>query len=151
MDIIKVVCGVIFNENKVFICRRKPTKSLGGYWEFPGGKIENGETNELSLSRELLEELGMKVEIKNFFRTNIHDYGKFKIELISYKCNFIEANFELTDHDTFEWVNIENLNNWNLAPADIPIANELILEGNKNPNLLKDDLVTQNFIRKSFS
>jgi 8-oxo-dGTP diphosphatase len=126
MDIIKVVCGIVFDKEKILICRRKPTKSLSGYWEFPGGKIETGESNKLSLSRELKEELGMKVEIKGFFKNNIHDYGKFKIELIAYICIFIDADFELTDHDALEWINIDDLNNWNLAPADIPIANELI-------------------------
>ncbi|SIN78463.1 (deoxy)nucleoside triphosphate pyrophosphohydrolase [Algoriphagus halophilus] len=126
MKTIKVVCGIIFNDDKVFICRRKPEKSLGGYWEFPGGKIEEGESNEASLSRELMEEIGMKVEVKDYFKTNFHNYGKFKIELIAYKCNFLDAIFELTDHDSFEWVSVEDLNNWNLAPADIPIALELI-------------------------
>ena len=127
MDIIKVVCGIIFNDNKVFICRRKPEKSLGGYWEFPGGKIEQGEKYEVSLSRELIEELGMKVEVKEYFKTNIHAYEKFTIELIAYKCIFFDATFQLTDHDSFEWVLVKDLVNWNLAPADIPIAKELII------------------------
>lgn len=126
MDIIKVVCGIIFHDNKVIICRRKPEKSLGGYWEFPGGKIEQGEKNEVSLSRELKEELDMKVEVKDYFKTNFHDYGKFRIELIAYKCNFIDANFEMIDHDSYKWVDILDLLKWNLAPADIPIAQELI-------------------------
>jgi 8-oxo-dGTP diphosphatase len=128
MATIKVVCGIVFNHKKVLICRRRSTKLLGGYWEFPGGKIEEGETDELSLSRELAEELGMKVEIRGFFITNTHDYGKFKIELIAYKCSFINADFKLVDHDAVRWINIKDLNKWNLAPADIPIANELILE-----------------------
>lgn len=127
MDIIKVVCGIIFNDNKVFICRRKPEKLLGGYWEFPGGKIEQGEKYDVSLSRELIEELGMKVEVKEYFKTNIHTYEKFTIELIAYKCIFSDATFQLTDHDSFEWVLVQDLVNWNLAPADIPIAKELII------------------------
>ncbi len=131
METVKVVCGIIFNDNKVFICRRMPKKSLGGYWEFPGGKIEQGESNEASLTRELIEELGMSVEVKDYFKTNLHDYGKFIIELIAYKCNFIDANFRLTDHDKYEWVNVKDLSNWNLAPADIPIAKELIIDDKK--------------------
>ena len=83
MGIIKVVCGIIFKENKIFICRRKSEKSLGGYWEFPGGKVEQGESNEASLSRELMEELGMKVEVNGFYIGNIHAYEKFTIELIA--------------------------------------------------------------------
>ena len=128
MDIIRVVCGIIFKDNRVFICRRSPEKSLGGYWEFPGGKIEQGESNEEALSRELLEELGMKVDVKDYFGTNFHTYEKFTIELIAYKCNLIDANFQLTDHDSFEWVHIKDLSKWSLAPADIPIAKELIIK-----------------------
>ena len=127
MDIIKVVCGIIFNDNKVFICRRKQEKSLGGFWEFPGGKVEKGEQCEVSLSRELLEELGMKVEVKEHYKTIIHTYENYTIELIAYKCIFFQATFQLTDHDSFEWVTVKDLDNWNLAPADIPIAKQLIM------------------------
>ncbi len=127
MDTIKVVCGIIFKNDKVFICRRKPEKSLGGYWEFPGGKIEASETPEQSLERELNEELGMKVTVLEHFANNIHDYGNIKIELIAFKCRFIEANFQLTDHDLIEWIDAKDLSNIKLAPADIPIA-KLVLK-----------------------
>jgi 8-oxo-dGTP diphosphatase len=128
MDTIKVVCGIIFNEEKILICRRKPTKSFGGYWEFPGGKIEKGESEELSLIRELKEELGIKVENITYFKSNIHDHGSFIIELIAYKCRFIKTAFKLADHDLTEWINIQELDKWNLSPADIPIAKELMYD-----------------------
>jgi 8-oxo-dGTP diphosphatase len=131
MGIVRVVCGIIFKDNRVFICRRSPEKSLGGYWEFPGGKIEQGESNEAALTRELTEELGMKVDVKDYFKSNFHTYEKFTIELVAYKCNLIDANFQLKDHDSFEWVLIKDLSNWNLAPADIPIAKELIIKDNE--------------------
>jgi 8-oxo-dGTP diphosphatase len=130
MDTIKVVCGIIFYENKVLICRRKKSKSLAGFWEFPGGKIEKGESSELALIRELSEELGMKVESISYFRTNIHDYNTFIIELNAYKCRLIKGGLILKDHDALEWVHVVDLCNWNLAPADIPIAEELIMELN---------------------
>jgi len=122
MDTIKVVCGIIFNDDKVFLCRRSPHKPLAGFWEFPGGKIEPGEKEEDSLSRELFEELGMRVEIKEYFKTIIHNYELFTIELIAYVCQFQKASYKLTDHDRYEWVNKKDLTQWNLAPADIPIA-----------------------------
>jgi 8-oxo-dGTP diphosphatase len=125
MDTIKVVCGIIYYQNKVLICRRKSSKSLGGFWEFPGGKVEKGESSELALIRELREELEMEVESISYFRTNIHDYGLVKIELIAYKCIFISSDIKLVDHDAIEWVDVNDLSNWNLAPADIPIAREL--------------------------
>ncbi|WP_438423194.1 (deoxy)nucleoside triphosphate pyrophosphohydrolase [Aquimarina macrocephali] len=123
---IKVVCGIIYNDNKVLICRRKPEKSLGGYWEFPGGKVEENENNEESLIRELKEELEMKVNIESFFKSSEHAYENFTIELIAYVCNFVSSSFKLTDHDRYEWIEPNDLLNWKLAPADIPIAEELI-------------------------
>ncbi|MFA4977167.1 MAG: NUDIX domain-containing protein [Sphingobacterium sp.] len=72
MDLITVVCGIIFKDDLVLICRRKPEKSLGGYWEFPGGKVEDGESNEESLLRELIEELNLKVKIKQHFFDTVH-------------------------------------------------------------------------------
>lgn len=130
MGTIKVVCGIIYNDDKVLICRRKPEKSLGGYWEFPGGKIEENESDEESLIRELKEELDMEVNIESFFNSSEHSYENFTIELIAYKCSFVSSNFKLTDHDKYEWIEPNKLLDWKLAPADIPIAEELIT--NKN-------------------
>ena len=126
MAIIKVVCGIIFKEDKLFICRRSSNKSLSGYWEFPGGKVEQDETFEASLKRELREELGMDVNVQNYFDTVIHEYENFTIELIAYRCEFIEASYKLTDHDKYEWIDLNTLLNYNLAPADIPIAEKLV-------------------------
>lgn len=128
MDIIEVVCGIIYNDEKIFLCRRHPKKTLGGYWEFPGGKIEPGESHEKALKRELREEMNMKVDIINYFETHIHDYKKFTVKLIAYKCHLIDWDYSLLDHDAFEWVHRKDLKRWNLAPADIPIANKLINE-----------------------
>jgi len=125
MGMIRVVCGVIFNEGRILLCRRKPEKSLGGYWEFPGGKIEVGETEEESLYRELQEELGIKVEIERYFMSVVHNYDAFTIELIAYVCTTEQSSCILTDHDEYKWVNKSELLNWELAPADIPIADEL--------------------------
>lgn len=126
MDIIKVVCGIIVKDDKIFLCRRNAHKSMAGYWEFPGGKVEANETQEASLYRELLEELGMKVTVGKHFHSVIHAYDTFTIELIAYLCQFEEATYTLTDHDLYEWVDKDNLLDWKLAPADIPIAKALI-------------------------
>ncbi|WP_333627690.1 (deoxy)nucleoside triphosphate pyrophosphohydrolase [Sphingobacterium siyangense] len=126
MDLIKVVCGIIFKDDLVLICRRKAEKSLGGYWEFPGGKVEDGESNEESLLRELIEELNLKVEIKQHFFDTVHQYDNGAIELISFICETENIASESTDHDQLEWVKVSDLLNWKLAPADIPIAKKLI-------------------------
>lgn len=131
MAITKVVCGIIFKDDLVLICRRKPEKSLGGYWEFPGGKVEDDESFEESLLRELIEELNLHVEIKRHFFDTVHHYDKGSIELISFICESEDIATESTDHDRLEWVKVDDLLNWKLAPADIPIAKELIEEKGK--------------------
>jgi 8-oxo-dGTP diphosphatase len=125
MDIIKVVCGIIFKDDKIFISRRKPSKLLGGYWEFPGGKIENNESNEESLKRELIEELQMEVDNVEYFGSSQYDYEEFSIDLIAYTCNLRNWNFLLTDHDQYDWVRPDEILNRKLAPADIPFAKVL--------------------------
>lgn len=119
---IQVLCGIITNsEDKIFIARLKPGKYMAGKWEFPGGKLEEGESEESCLQRELLEELGMKVEVGEKLGHNEHQYPAFSIRLIAYQCTFVEASYELTDHDTYEWVKKEELTQYDLAEADVPL------------------------------
>lgn len=125
MKIVKVVCGIIWNDGKIFIARRKPEKSMGGYWEFPGGKIEEAEDPEAALKRELREELGMEIQIKNYFGTNIHHYDTFSIELIAYECEYISATYELADHDDWNFVFSTDFSKYKIAPADLFITNKL--------------------------
>lgn len=126
MKPIKVVCGIIWKENKVFIARRKAGKSLAGFWEFPGGKLEEGEEPESALVRELEEELGMKVKISAFFGSQVHHYERFSIELLAYTCTFIAASYQLTDHDETAFVDPKDLASYQLAPADLFIMDRLI-------------------------
>jgi 8-oxo-dGTP diphosphatase len=124
---IEVVCGVIYNEHgQILICRRAKHKSLAGYWEFPGGKIETDELPEQSLSRELLEELGMEVSVQDFLTEVLHKYEDFAIKLLAYRCAFISASYILSDHDQYDWVYPQELVNFELAAADVPIVELLI-------------------------
>jgi 8-oxo-dGTP diphosphatase len=125
MDTIKVVCGIIYQDGKVFICRRRPGKHLEGYWEFPGGKIEPNEDGKDSLARELKEELDMEVQIRDYFATSNYSYESLTIELIAYHCDLVRYSSKLTDHDKFEWISPGDLLKWKLAPADIPLAKKL--------------------------
>lgn len=121
MGIIKVVCGVIYDNDKVFICRRREGKSLSSFWEFPGGKVEQNETDQIALKRELQEELEMEINIIGFVGQSNHDYGSFQIELYGYECDLINYKGKLTDHDAYEWVDIAKLGEFKIAPADIPL------------------------------
>ena len=121
MDTIKVVCGIIENEGNYFVCRRKQGKSLAGYWEFPGGKLELGESHQEALRRELLEELDMKVIVGEYLGLSVYDYDKFRIELYGYHCLLISYDGKLVDHDLYQWVQLEELHALSMAPADIPL------------------------------
>lgn len=108
------------------IARRAPHKKMPGKWEFPGGKIEEGETPEMALKRELEEEFGVQVEVGAFFNQNTHDYKDFKIELSAYFAKCIQGNFNLTDHDLIKWVRREDLRKFDLTEADIPFVTRLL-------------------------
>lgn len=123
---INVLCGIISNnEGQIFIARRRQGKPMAGKWEFPGGKLEPNETEPECLQRELFEELGMKVKVGEKLGVNEHHYENFSIRLIAYKCEFLSATYELTDHDTYEWGGVKDLKSFDLAEADIPFISKL--------------------------
>jgi 8-oxo-dGTP diphosphatase len=101
---------------------------LAGLWEFPGGKLENGETEQECLRRELEEELGIKVKVGEFFMENNHDYGTKSILLKAYFCDLFSGNITLNDHDMIAWVTKKELQNYEFAPADVPFIKALLNE-----------------------
>lgn len=126
MKIIKVVAAILQKEDKILIARKKEGKPLAGYFEFPGGKIEKGETPEESLARELMEEMNIKIDVKEYVGESIYDYGNGKvISLLGYKSEIIDGEIKLSDHDRYEWVTLEEINNYKIAPADIPLIDKL--------------------------
>ena len=126
MKIIKVVAAILQKEDKILIARKKQGKPLAGYFEFPGGKIQEGETPEESLIRELMEEMNIKIAVKEYIGESIYDYGNDKvISLLGYTAEIIDGEIKLSDHDRYEWVTLEQINNYKIAPADIPLINKL--------------------------
>ena len=126
MKIIKVVAAILQKEDKILIARKKQGKPLAGYFEFPGGKVEEGETPEESLIRELMEEMNIKIAVKEYIGESIYDYGNDKvISLLGYTAEIIDGEIKLSDHDRYEWVTLEQINNYKIAPADIPLINKL--------------------------
>lgn len=106
---INVTAAIILNKHKdkVLLAKRNEGGELGGKWEFPGGKVEEGETPEICLQRELKEELDIDVEISGFFTENIHNYGRQTIKLISYLVNWIDGDITPLVHERVEWVKLE--------------------------------------------
>ena len=125
MDMIKVVCGIIYKDDKILLTRRKKGKSLEGFWEFPGGKVEKEETDTVALKRELKEELELEISELNYFSENKHNYNTFSIHLVAYKCTALDDPKKLVDHDKFEWVMVNEIGDFNLADADRPLLKEL--------------------------
>ena len=126
MKSIKVVCGIIWKDGQILIARRKPEKSQGGYWEFPGGKLEAGENAEAALVRELKEEMGMTLKNLRYYGSHTHQYESFSIELLAYECDFVDATFELTDHDEITFIVPKQLEDYKIAPADIYFVKTLM-------------------------
>jgi len=107
------------------IFRRGPGMSGAGFWEFPGGKIEDGETHVAALQREILEEIGLHIQVEEKLGENIHQYPAKKIHLHFYWAPLPSENFVLTEHDAFQFVNPQALDVGILSAADRPIV-ELI-------------------------
>jgi 8-oxo-dGTP diphosphatase len=99
---IKVTAGVITDNDKVLITRRIPKENFAGGWEFPGGKIEDNETPEDCLVRELKEELNIDVSIDKFCTEVTYDYGNLNIDLIAYYCTIVGGEIQISVHDKYK-------------------------------------------------
>jgi 8-oxo-dGTP diphosphatase len=122
---IEVVCGLIEdNEGRVLACLRPEGKHLGGKWEFPGGKIDPGETPEAALIRELQEELGVEVRIEAEFTPVEWDYSGRAIRLIPFCCAIISGTPTPLEHADIRWISAPHLGELDWAEADGPILAE---------------------------
>ncbi|NQZ09036.1 MAG: NUDIX domain-containing protein [Algicola sp.] len=127
---IDVAAAIIEHQGKVLVARRKPGSHNGGLWEFPGGKIEPGETARQCLMRELEEELGIQSQIGEAVGENIHyPEGKSEgksdgksIRLLAYKVRHTGGEIQLHDHDQIQWLTPDQLHTLNWLPADIPLV-----------------------------
>jgi len=117
---IHVVGAVIKSNNKIFCAQRGPGKSLPYLWEFPGGKIEAGETDKEALEREIREELLCQIEVKNKVTTTRHEYDFGFVNLTTFECDLLEGEPVLTEHVAVRWLEVEELATLEWAPADIP-------------------------------
>jgi 8-oxo-dGTP diphosphatase len=102
-----------------------PEKKLAGFWEFPGGKVENGETPEACLARELKEELGIQTRVGDKFSENLYQYDHGRFCIVAYFVDCITGDPRPNVHDRLEWVKIDDLMGYKLLPADISIAESL--------------------------
>ena len=126
MGAIAVTAGVIERDGQVLIARRGPGDPLAGKWEFPGGKIEPGETPEQCLVRELCEELGIETRVGERVAVSVHDYGRGAIELHAYRVRILAGEPEPHEHEALAWAPLAELERYDFAAADLPIVQRLI-------------------------
>ncbi|NQX04827.1 (deoxy)nucleoside triphosphate pyrophosphohydrolase [Rathayibacter sp. VKM Ac-2856] len=121
MDVLEVVAAVIESDGRILACRRRPEKDAGGKWEFPGGKVEAGETHEQALAREIREELGVEIEVGELL--TVDDTAGFA-RTIRLSCFWATLSSESptvsTDHDAMLWATRSELTPLEWAPADLP-------------------------------
>lgn len=120
-----VTAGIIVRDNKVLVVQRKPARHRGLLWEFPGGKIEQGEDPRRCLKRELQEELGVKVEAGKQFEIVYHHYQDMRILLLSYLCHLIQGEPQAVDCHSIRWVTQEELRRLPMTAADIPVRDAI--------------------------
>ncbi len=123
---IQVVCGVIENVNGEFLaCLRPSGKHLEGLWEFPGGKIEEGESATEALVRELEEELSIKVEVGAAMTVVVWNYGDTTIQLRPFHCQVVTGHLQLNEHEAYQWLAPNDFKRVTWAAADLPILEEI--------------------------
>jgi 8-oxo-dGTP diphosphatase len=126
-----VVAAILFKDKKVLIAQRANHDPLAGLWEFPGGKIKNGESPEESLIREMQEEFCINIEVGEFFESSVFPYDKGTIRLLAYMCTWIGGEIRSTVHHDYSWVKVNELDQYIFAPADRPLVEKLMVEYSK--------------------
>ncbi|OPJ62583.1 8-oxo-dGTP diphosphatase MutT [Clostridium oryzae] len=124
MKTIEVVAAVIKHENKIFATRRG-YGDFENMWEFPGGKIEAGETREEALIREIKEELELDIKISKYITTVDYDYPNFHLTMHCFMCDVCGGEMHLNAHNAVKWVMIEELDNLRWVPADILVVKKI--------------------------
>jgi 8-oxo-dGTP diphosphatase len=122
----QVAAAIALNEGRVLVTRRAPGEHLAGFWEFPGGKLEEGESPHTCIVRELREELNVAAEAGEIVAESVYEYPGGSINLIGIAVTLLSDELRLTVHDEADWVAPTALLSLNLAPADVAIAEELV-------------------------
>ena len=120
---VTVVAALIKKDDKYLIARRaNGSPDAIGRWEFPGGKVEPGETEECAIEREIKEELSIDIKAIKFIANNIFENPYKTIDLRLYECEYVGGNFDLHDHYEYKYVGIDEFDNIDWCPGDIPLA-----------------------------
>ena len=121
----KVTAGILWRDGHVLLALRRPGKHMGGKWEFPGGKIEPGETPEESLARELEEELDVQAHVGEFLCCVHYEGDGVSLELMVYRVDHFEGTPALREHQEIRWVSPRELRLYELADSDRSVVERL--------------------------
>ena len=122
---IEVTAAILLENDKLLIAQRRSSDKLPLKWEFPGGKIEDNETPEQCLEREMKEEFCIEVSTGEFLGESIYRYEHGTIKLLAYRTYWKDGKISLKAHDAFKWVPVDELKEHDFAPADIPFVEQL--------------------------
>jgi 8-oxo-dGTP diphosphatase len=130
---VEVVGAVLVNERDEILCAlRSKRMAMAGMWEFPGGKIEAGETPQESLRREIREELSVEIEVGEFVEDTVYEYESVEVRLMTYYGHIVSGEPRALEHEKLEWVPRGELMRLAWAPADVP-AVEKVVRDRKQP------------------
>jgi 8-oxo-dGTP diphosphatase len=123
---LRVVAALVRVDGRVLLTQRRPGRHLGLSWEFPGGKVEEGESDEEAVRRELREELGIEVKVGTLCFETRHTYGSREIHLLVYRSSLVSGDPRALDVNAFDWVPERELGSRAFLPADMPLVNGLV-------------------------
>ena len=123
---IDVTAAILVKDGKILIAKRKSTDKLPDKWEFPGGKIEPDETPRDCLAREMEEEFGITVSVGEFLGESVYHYDHGSIRLLAYRACWREGTFCLQDHADYGWTTVNQLSEFDFAPADLPFVDRIV-------------------------
>lgn len=121
MERIQVTCAIIVQDDKILACQKRDSGDHALEWEFPGGKIEKGETAEECILREIREELNVKVQVVRVLNAIQYDYSRKSICLLPFMCEIVEGQIRLKEHKAFVWFAIDDFEQLKWCLADVEV------------------------------
>lgn len=122
------VAGAVIVEDGRIFCTQRGSGALRGYWEFPGGKLEDGEGPEQALSREIKEELACQVSVGRLVESTTYEYEFATVTLTTFYCTLVEGRPELSEHQAGVWLEPSQLRTLAWAPADVPAVERIMMD-----------------------
>ena len=124
---VEVVAALVKRDGRFMICQRPENKSRALLWEFPGGKVEAGETKEAALARECREELSIELEVGKMFADSTFVYPDISVHLSLFEAKIVSGEPKLLEHKDIRWITPEEAHLFEFSPADVPFVEKLVI------------------------